>query len=207
MNPPRPRIGLFGGSFDPVHIGHLLMARDALEQLHLERLIFVPASVNPHRTHATPRAPASARLEMVRLAISDEPRFEADSLELDREGPSYSIDTVECLQRRWPASEIFLLIGEDNLQKLSTWHRYDQLCQKVRFVCFGRTHPGGPPDTLPPIHRLQRRIDISSTEIRVRIAKQLPIRYLVPEPVCRFIDTHGLYLQTETPHLPQASPS
>ncbi len=194
MSKPPPRIGLFGGSFDPVHVGHLLMARDALEELALDRLLLVPAGVNPHRLDAAPRAPAWARLEMLRAAVADDPALEVDPLELEREGPSYSIDTVETLQSRWPGSEIFLLLGEDNLPKLPAWHRFDELCHRVHFVCFGRRFEGALPGNLPPLHRLARRIDISSTEVRARIAERLPIRYLVPEAVHRLIYTHGLYL-------------
>lgn len=194
MNKPPPRIGLFGGSFDPVHIGHLVMARDALEELRLDRLLLVPAGVNPHRQDAAPRASGVIRLEMLRAAVADDPALEVDPLELERNGPSFSIDTVEVLQSRWPGSEIFLLLGEDNLPKLPTWHRYEALCHRVRFVCFGRRFEGTLPGNLPPLHRLARRVDISSTEIRARIAKGLPIRYLVPEAVHRIILTHGLYL-------------
>lgn len=194
MSKPPLRIGLFGGSFDPVHLGHLLMARDALEELTLDRLLFVPAGVNPHRRDAAPRAPGWARLEMLRAAVADDPALEVDPLELERGGPSYSIDTVEALQDRWPGSRIFLLLGEDNLPKLPTWHRYKDLCDRVHFVCFGRRFEGTLPGSLPPLHRLVRRVDISSTEIRARIANRLPIRYLVPEAVHRLILTHGLYL-------------
>jgi nicotinate-nucleotide adenylyltransferase len=199
MNTPAPRLGIFGGSFDPVHLGHLLLARDAVEELGLERLILIPAAVNPHRMDAAPRAPGWARWEMLRLATLGESSLEVDPLELEREGPSYSIDTVEALQRRWPGREFFLLIGEDNLAKLPAWHRFAELGARVRFVCFGRRFEGNPPSELPPLHRLQRRVDISSTEIRARIAKRLPIRYLVPEAVRHFIETHGLYLPHDTP--------
>jgi nicotinate-nucleotide adenylyltransferase len=187
------RLGLFGGSFDPVHTGHLLMARDAVEELSLDRLLLVPAAVNPHRLDAGPRVAGADRLAMLRAATADEPRLEVDALELERSGPSYSIDTVETLQARWPGAEIFLLLGEDNLPKLPEWHRYADLCHKVRFVCFGRRFEGALPPDLPPMHRLARRVDISSTEIRTRIAKRLPIRYLVPDAVYRFIVEHGLY--------------
>jgi nicotinate-nucleotide adenylyltransferase len=200
MNGPTLRIGLFGGSFDPVHTGHLLLARDAVEELGLDRLLLVPAGINPHRLDAGPRAPGAARLAMLRAAIEGEPRLEADPLELERPGPSYSIDTVETLQSRWPDAEIFLVLGEDNLPKLPEWHRFGELCQKVRFVCFGRRFEGELPPGLPPVHRLARRVDISSTEIRTRIAKRLPIRYLVPEAVHRFIVQHGLYLEKENPN-------
>lgn len=202
MESPILRIGLFGGSFDPVHTGHLILARDALEQLRLDRVLLVPAAINPHRLDAGPRAPAAARLAMLRAATEAEPGMEVDAQEIEREGPSYTIDTVEALRQRWPHCRLFLILGEDNLPKLPAWHRFEDLCNCVEFVCFGRRLQAPPPPGLPPLHRLERRLDLSSTEIRARIAKRLPIRYLVPEPVRLFIASHGLYTPPASPSAP-----
>lgn len=209
------KIGIFGGSFDPVHHGHLVLARDAVEAFGLERLVFVPASVNPHKLDAVPRAESALRLEMLRLATESEPRFEVDPIEILREGPSYTADTIAALRERWPGAELFFLLGEDNLPKLATWHRFAEWKDSVTFVSFGRSGSGGcgvdgnGPGAGTPGHigahpaaglklqRLGRRMDVSSTEIRLRIAQGLSIRYLVPESIRHFIDSNALYQNHE----------
>lgn len=186
-------IALFGGTFDPVHHGHLLLAQDAVEQLGLDKLIFLPAQINPHKLQSAPKAEASHRLKMLRAAVAGEERFEVSTIELEREGPSYTVDTVQLLQERWPGARFFLLLGEDNLPKLPTWHRFEELRRLVDFVCFGRNSEEK--ETWKPLcgSTLERRLDISSTEIRQRIAAGLSIRYLVPESVRAFIYAHTLY--------------
>jgi nicotinate-nucleotide adenylyltransferase len=182
------RVALFGGTFDPIHHGHLIMARDALELLGLERVIFIPAAISPHKLHTHP-VPAPLRAEMVRAAIAGEPRFAMDELELHRPGPSYTIDTVEAIHAAHPGAEIIYLIGEDNVPALGTWHRIEELRRLVEFVVFGRGR-----HVTPGTYRLlPRRLDISSTEIRERIAQGLSIAYLVPEPVRALLEQHHLY--------------
>lgn len=200
MNPER--IGLFGGSFDPVHHGHLLLAQDALEQLRLDRLFFIPAAINPHKLDAAPQAPPRLRLEMLREATRVQPLFSVDTLELERKGPSFTIDTVDAFHTRFAGAQIFLLLGEDNLPKLHSWHQFERLRQLVSFVSFGRgahaseaAAPAMAPDKNLRLDRLVRKIDISSTEIRARVAKGLPIQYLVPESVRLLIQSHALYIQ------------
>ena len=200
MNPER--IGLFGGSFDPVHHGHLLLAQDALEQLSLDRLFFIPAAINPHKLDAAPQASPRLRLEMLREATRVQPLFSIDTLELEREGPSFTIDTVDAFRSRFAGAQIFLLLGEDNLPKLHSWHQFERLRQLVSFVSFGRRAyapeaavPAVAPDEDLRLERLVRKIDISSTEIRARVAKGLPIQYLVPESVRLLIQSHALYIQ------------
>ncbi len=200
MNPER--IGLFGGSFDPVHHGHLLLAQDALEQLSLDRLFFIPAAINPHKLDAAPQASPRLRLEMLREATRVQPLFSIDTLELEREGPSFTIDTVDAFRSRFAGAQIFLLLGEDNLPKLHSWHQFERLRQLVSFVSFGRRAyapeaavPAMAPDKDLRLERLVRKIDISSTEIRARVAKGLPIQYLVPESVRLLIQSHALYIQ------------
>lgn len=187
------RIALFGGSFDPVHHGHLLLAQDAVEQLQLDRLVFVPAGVNPHKLQGAPRAGGRERLELLRAAISGVSAFEVDALELEREGPSYTADTVEAFLARWPGAKIFLLFGEDNLINLHTWHRVEWLRESVEFVCFGRQTPTQESVAAENCIRLERRVDISSTEVRLRIAAGQSIRYLVPEAVRALIHHHVFY--------------
>ena len=200
MNPER--IGLFGGSFDPVHHGHLLLAQDALEQLSLDRLFFIPAAINPHKLDAAPQASPRLRLEMLREATRMQPLFSVDTLELEREGPSFTIDTVDAFRSRFAGAQIFLLLGEDNLPKLHSWHQFERLRQLVSFVSFGRRAyapeaavPEVAPDTDLRLERLVRKIDRSSTENLARVAKGLPIQYLVPESVRLLIQSHALYIQ------------
>lgn len=182
-------VGLYGGTFDPVHNGHLILARDALETLGIERVIFIPNVISPHKRHSTP-APPELRLEMVRAAIRSEPGLEVDDLELRRgRGPSFTIDTVTELSRARPDTRFCYFIGADNVPDLGTWHRINELRDLVEFVVLSR----GENDPPHPFRALRRRIDISATEIRERVAKGLSIRYLVPESVRDLIERHQPY--------------
>jgi nicotinate-nucleotide adenylyltransferase len=189
------RLALYGGTFDPVHHGHLVLARDALEELRLDQVIFVPANLSPHKLATSP-APASVRLEMLAAAIAGEPGLALDDSELDFTGPSFTIDTVERVRATHPDAHIYYLIGGDNLRELHTWRRIDDLRRLVEFVVFGRgeTAPVAPDQ----FRTLARRIDISATEIRRRVARGESIRYLVPEPVRSIIAAHHLY--QDPPH-------
>ena len=182
------RLALYGGTFDPIHHGHLILAREAIELFGLERVIFVPAAVSPHKLARQP-APAELRRRMIAEAIAGEARFELDDRELRREGPSFTIDTVLELRAELPAAELFYLIGGDNMPQLKTWHRFEELRTLVQFVVLNR-HTQPAPGDFPS---LPRRIDISSTEIRDRIARGASIRYLVPEPVSVIIEQSNLY--------------
>ena len=183
------RLGFYGGTFDPIHNGHLILARDALEALQLDRLFFIPNAVSPHKLASEP-VPGAIRAEMVRAAIEDEPRFDLDALELDRTGVSYTIDTIVAMRERFgPDTEFFYLIGQDNVADLPTWRRIDDLHHLVSFVVLARTES----DTPLPYITVRRRIEISSTEIRNRVANGLSIRYLVPDKVRALIERHSLY--------------
>jgi nicotinate-nucleotide adenylyltransferase len=182
------RIGIYGGTFNPVHHGHLILARQALEEFRLDRLVFVPAAESPFKIQ-NHSAPASDRLAMLRLAIAGEDRFSVDSLEIDRGGVSYSIDTVKLFRNRHPRAELFFLLGEDNADRLTEWHRFEELKKLVRFVVLSRSEDFQSPEY--PV--VQRRIEISSTEIRNRVANQESITYLVPESVKHYIEQHQLY--------------
>ena len=189
------RLALYGGTFDPVHHGHLVLARDALEQLGLDRVVFIPAGLSPHKL-ATAPAPAAVRREMLAAAIADEPRFALDDSELDGAGPSFTIDTVERYRAADPSAQIYYLIGADNLRELHTWRRIDDLHRLIEFVVLGRGEPGG--QSAEAFQTLPRRIDISATEIRRRVARGASIHYLVPEPVRSIIAAHHLY--QDPPH-------
>jgi nicotinate-nucleotide adenylyltransferase len=186
------KIGIFGGTFDPIHHGHLILAREALEELGLELVIFVPAAASPHKPDFESAASA-VRLEMVRAAIEGEPRFGFDAMELERPSPSYAIDTVEALRKREPAAEFFYLIGEDNVERLNTWHRFGELAKLVQFIVLDRT--GRQAEQPYPV--IRRHLDISATDIRNRVATGRSIRYLVPPAVEKIIRARQLYREPE----------
>ncbi len=182
------KIGIYGGTFDPIHHGHLILAREARERLELDEVIFVLAAQSPHKTHLAP-AGAALRWAMLTAAIDREPGFSASRLEIDRPPPSYSIDTVEGLRVARPDTDFFLLIGEDNLPQLASWHRFEELRRLVQFVVLDRS--GATVEGRYPVMR--RRIDISATTIRNRVASGQSIRYLVPEAVEQIIRRENLY--------------
>ena len=184
-------IGIYGGTFDPIHHAHLILAREAREMLALEKIIFVPAAISPGKD--SPVASAAMRLSMLRAAIENEIGFMVDDCELHRPPPSYTIDTVEEIRRREADSEIYYLIGEDNLSALASWHRFEQLQKMVCFVVLDRTGR----QTNHPYQVVHRRIDISATEIRKRIASGRSIRYLVPPAVEEIIRQSNLYREPE----------
>ena len=184
------KIGIYGGTFDPVHHAHLILARDALETLGLDEVIFVPAAVSPLKK-AAPVASGELRLAMLRAAIKGEPKFAADNCELSRPPPSYTIDTVEEIRRRNNDAAIYCLIGEDNVDTLTKWHRFTELEKMVHFVVLDRR--GQPASHCYRV--IDRKIDISATEIRTRVASGRSIRYLVPSTVEEIIRLEKLYLE------------
>jgi nicotinate-nucleotide adenylyltransferase len=181
------KIGIYGGTFDPIHHAHLLLAREALELFQLEKVIFVPAAVSPFKD--APSASAKIRLSMVRAAIAEEPKFSADDCDVLRGPPSYTIDTVKEIGRRELNAELYYLVGEDNVPGLPKWHRFGELEKMVRFVVLdrGRGQRGHPYPTV------RRRLDISATEIRNRVASGRSIRYFVPGAVEEIIRQGNLY--------------
>lgn len=189
------RLALYGGTFDPIHHGHLLLARDALEALEVDRVVFIPAGLSPHKLSTAP-APAEFRLEMLAAALADEPRFTLDDSELSRPGPSFAIDTVERLHALHPEAKLHYLIGADNVPELHTWRRIDDLRALAEFVVFGRGKDGAAESG--GFRVLPRRIDISATEIRQRVAQGASIRYLVPDAVRSIIAAQHLY--QDPPH-------
>lgn len=183
------KLGFYGGTFDPIHNGHLILAREAVETLGLDRLYFIPAGTSPHKT-STLTAPSNVRAEMIRAAIQDEPRFDLEELEVNRPGLSYTIDTILTLRERFgPSPTFYYLVGEDNVTQLASWRRIDELHHLVTFVVLCRSEHLTP---LPYV-TIQRRIDISATEIRKRIANGHSIRYLVPDKVHDLIISNSLY--------------
>jgi len=184
------KIAIYGGTFDPIHHGHLIVAREALEKLGTDEVIFIPARVSPLRKTA-PVATDEIRLLMLQAAIEKEPGFAVDDCELRRAPPSYTIDTVEQIRRLKGLATIYCLIGEDNVGNLTNWRRFDDLEKLVRFVVLDRT--GQQPSHVYPV--IRRKIDISATEIRKRVATGRSIRYFVPSAVEEIIRREKLYLE------------
>lgn len=183
------KIGIYGGSFDPIHHAHLILAREARETLELEKVIFVPAAQSPHKTRHPP-APGELRWEMLGRAIEGAEGFIASRAELDRPPPSYAVETVEQFCAEMPGTEFYFLIGDDNLAKLPEWHRFADLEKLVRFVILDRTGERSE----YPYPAIRRKIDISATTIRNRVASGRSIRYLVPDAVAQIISREKLYL-------------
>lgn len=198
------RVGLMGGTFDPIHVAHLVCAEAALEQLALDKVVFIPANVPPHKQQKK-ITPAEDRYNLVVLATASNPRFEVSRIELDRPGPSYTLDTLEEMRRRSaPGTELFFITGTDAILGVESWHNPDRLFQLARFAAAPR--PGVPRETVEEeLRRLEKRfgqrivivecpaLDISSSDLRRRAASGRPIKYLVPEAVEAYILKHGLY--------------
>lgn len=196
------RILLFGGTFDPIHDGHLSTARAAREETAARLVLFIPAAQSPHKVHHVPTS-AAHRLAMIQLAVGDDPTLAVSDIEIMRSPPSYTIDTVEALSLLYPRSELVLLMGADQLPRLHAWHKINQLLELASIAVLRR--PGHEFDlsmltqTLGP--RLVRRIQflstpllhISATDIRHRVVEGEPISSLVPATVEHYIREHGLY--------------
>ncbi len=182
------RLGIFGGSFDPVHHGHLILARAALEELGLDRIIFIPAQQSPHKTDTKP-ASAQDRLAMIQLALAGENGFETADLELHRPPPSFMVDTLRELQTSHPHDEFVLLIGADQVPKFDTWREPDEIRRLAQLAVLDRAGHETTHDW-PVVRRL---IDLSSTDLRARVAAGRSIRYLTPDAVCDYIGLKGLY--------------
>lgn len=199
------RIGVFGGSFDPVHLGHLRLAEACCEQARLDRVEFTPAAQQPHKPHG-PVANGEHRLAMLRLAIKGVPQFEVSTAELDRRGVSYTVDTLRAIQAASPGAELFLLLGADALADLPNWREAGAICQlAVPLVVRRAGHAAPDYDVLAPLlspaqladaRRVQVQLPetpISSSEIQRLIAEDGAWQPLVPTAVAQYIRQHGLY--------------
>ena len=189
------KIGLFGGSFDPVHLGHLLVAQAAVEELELDRLFFILAARSPFKSDNNP-ASASQRLQLLRLALAGWTNCEIDEEEIQRGGISYTIDTVRGYAKRFPDAKLFYLIGADNVAKLNEWREATELARLAEFVAIPRPGGGGA-SFPPPFHGRTLTgfpLGVSSSQIRARVKDGLPIEPLVPRPVAEAIRAAKLYL-------------
>jgi len=192
-------VGLFGGSFDPVHLGHLLVAQAALDELGLDRLFFIPAAQSPFKPHDQP-ASGAVRLRLLRLALAGHTRCEIDDREIRRGGVSYTVDTLRAYVDQFPGAQLFYLIGADHAAKLNEWREPAELARLAEFVVVPR--PGGAPAAFaPPFRgRLLKGIPcgLSSSEIRARVGAGRPIDTLVPAAAAGAIYAEGLYRRPAT---------
>ena len=192
------RLGLLGGTFDPPHFGHLFVAYTALEQLGLDEVRLIPAHRQPLKQDAGTTS-AEHRLAMTRLLAAEDPRLRVDTIELERGGLSFSIDTVRALRAQRPSREVILLVGEDVVPTLPKWREAEALAEEARVVVVSRRggFESAGPGAVLPLERIEsRRVDISASEIRARVRAELPIRGFVPESIVHYIATHGLYRTT-----------
>jgi nicotinate-nucleotide adenylyltransferase len=188
------RIGIYGGTFNPIHNAHLLVAQTALESLNLDQVIFIPAGIPPLKgTHQL--VSGEQRLAMVQLAIADNPNFLLDDFEVRRgDQKSFTIDTVRFLRSRHSdAVELFLILGDDCVSKLHHWKGIDELQRLVHFVCVNRLHIAAPANTPPLTKITMPTLPISSTQLRERIAAGQSVCNLTPAVVADYIERHGLY--------------
>ena len=198
------RIGVIGGTFDPIHFGHLAAAEEARVRVNLEKVLFVVALLPPHKLDDEV-TPVEHRLAMVRLGIASNPYFEVSHVDMDRPGPSYTVDTISILREQWgPGTELFFVMGLDSLVEMPTWHQPERLIRLCHVVAV--TRPGVEVDlpalemSIPGISaRLEiidmPEVEISSSDLQRRLREGLPIKYQVPEEVERYIREHRLYGQ------------
>ena len=195
-------LGILGGTFDPIHMGHLRMAEHVFQRMELEKIIFIPAYVPPHKL-GQDFAPAEHRYAMTELAMQDNPHFMVSDMELKRTGVSYTIDTVRQLHQLYADKELHFIIGADSVAQLHTWHNIEEMLELTRFVAVWRP---GYEDAMTELvrhlgERAKQRVllldtpvcDISSTEIRTRVRQGASLAGLVPAPVEEYIYKHGLY--------------
>ena len=182
------KIGILGGTFDPIHNAHLAMARAALEHLELDQLLFIPTGNPRYRNPA--RASGEHRVAMLRLALADEPRFAIDTRELQPGASGYTVDSLRAIAGELPDAKLYLLMGADQYEKLDTWHRPDDIARLAEIAVFGR-----PGITLKENPRLipMQPTPVSASEIRARAARGAPLNRLVPGAVANYIGRHRLY--------------
>ncbi|MGB4660773.1 MAG: nicotinate-nucleotide adenylyltransferase [Mobilitalea sp.] len=197
------KLGIMGGTFDPIHYGHLVAAEMARSKFELSKVLFIPSGTPPHKDRSD-ITDAGFRYEMIERAIQDNPAFEISALELERKGLSYTVDTLRALRGIWPEHELYFITGSDVLREIFSWREVEEILMMTEFI--GAARPGFDasdfllkvqqkhPETQGRIHYMEvPALAISSTDIRSRVKQGYPIRYLLPEPVRLFIQQHGLY--------------
>ncbi|ALC81695.1 MULTISPECIES: nicotinate-nucleotide adenylyltransferase [Bacillus] len=185
------KIGIFGGTFDPPHNGHLLMANEVLHRLCLDEVWFLPNQIPPHKQEEK-FSDSGHRIEMLKLAIESNPSFKLQLIEMERPGPSYTYDTMVLLKEKYPDYQFYFIIGADMVEYLPKWHKIDELLEIVQFT--GVKRIGFHMDTPYPVRFVDvPEFEVSSTMIRDRVDKNEPINYLISEKVRRYIEENGLY--------------
>lgn len=192
------KIGIMGGTFDPIHIGHLVAAEQAKHAMDLEEVWFLPANIPPHKQYRS-TVSAKQRCDMVGLAIKDNPSFKLNTMELEREGPSYTVDTAKELHLLFPQHQFYFIIGGDMVNYLPKWYKIEEILQYMSFI--GLQRAGHPWQTTDLPHYMKGKVkkvempqlDISSTAIRAACVEGMPFQYLVPAEVYRYIKEKGLY--------------
>ncbi|MCO1600896.1 nicotinate-nucleotide adenylyltransferase [Desulfosporosinus nitroreducens] len=206
MNNPKEkvnRLGIMGGTFDPIHYGHLVAAEMARAEFKLSKVLFIPTGTPPHKDRKDISA-AEMRYEMVKLAIQDNSAFDISRVEIEREGPSYTVETLRVLRRDWPEHELYFITGSDALLEIFSWREAEEIFRLIQYI--GAARPGFDasdfflkvqhehPETQGKIHYLEvPALAISSTDIRARVRRREPIRYLLPETVRLYLEQHRLY--------------
>ena len=196
------RLGVFGGTFDPIHNGHLVAAEEVRARLNLHKVLFIPAGLPPHKLDHD-ISPTRHRIAMLQLAIAPNPGFGLSRVDVDRHGPCYTVETLSLLHQEYgPGTELFFLMGMDSLAEILTWKDPERLIRLARIVVVGRPGFQADVDELDTVlpgakERIQvvdtPQLEISSSDIQQRVREGLPIRYLVPEAVEAYIRKHGLY--------------
>ena len=200
------RLGIFGGSFDPIHLGHLILAECCRESCQLDKVLFVPAARSPHKLESAPLQDKH-RIEMIELAVGGHPNFEVNLSEIKRGGVSYTVDTLTEIKAQFPAAELYFLMGADSLEQFLSWREPNRVCELATLLVVGRPGADHPnvgevlqgivtDDRLDAIRKCQITaplIDLSSTDIRARCQHGQSIRYRVPRAVEEYIRSNGLY--------------
>lgn len=194
---PISRVGIFGGTFDPPHLGHLAAASEAAVRAELDEIVFVPTG-DPWQKNHRELTGSATRLVMTRLAAEPDPRFRVSTCDIDRPGPTYAVDTVADVRAEYAHPvELYFILGADSLENLHTWHRVDELYKTVKFIAVNRPgHSRRRADSLTGAEVEfvdMPGVAVSSSECRRRVAEAEPIRYLVPDSVDAYIAEHGLY--------------
>ena len=193
----RVKVGILGGTFNPPHMGHLMMAEQVKDQLDLDKIFFMPTAQPPHSSVTKTTISSEKRVHMLELATIDNPDFEIERFEVDNGGKNYTYDTMKALIELYPTVEFYFIVGGDMIVDMPTWYKIDELVQLVQFV--GVNRPGYLVETDYSIIMVDiPSIDISSSTIRKKVGQNCSIKYLVPDDVCNYIALEGLYQDDET---------
>lgn len=193
----RDKVGILGGTFNPPHLGHLIMAEQVKDQLDLDKIFFMPTAEPPHVSVTKTTIASDVRVHMLELATMDNPDFEIERFEVDQGGKNYTYDTMKALIELYPTVDFYFIVGADMIVDMPTWYKIDELVQLVQFV--GVNRPGYLSETDYPIIMVDiPGADISSSNIRKKVAQDCSIKYLVPEDVRNYIALEGLYQDDET---------